>query len=368
MKIALATEILTQYGGGERVLDAFLGIWPEAPIFTLVYDPNKMGRYYGRYDVRPSFIQKLPGMPSNYKWSLPLMPKATESFDFSEFDVVLSNSSAYIKGIVTRPPTVHVAYVLTPTRYLWSDHDEYVQNAPIPGWLRPLMPPVFAYLKWWDLRAAQRADVMIGDSKTVAHRIKKYYNRTANGAIFPPVDTNRFQPAKKIGDYWLVVARQEPYKRTDLAIAAAVQLGLKLVVAGGGTRVGELQKLAGPTITFVGRVSDEELAKLYAEAIGLIFPQEEDAGITPLESMAAGRPVLAYGQGGAKETVVPGQTGEFFATQTVASLAEALSKFDPGRYDSAKIRHHAEQFDTKVFQTKIRQVVQEAYANSHRSR
>ncbi|MEK7460846.1 MAG: glycosyltransferase [Patescibacteria group bacterium] len=361
MKIALVTEILTQYGGGERVLDAFLEIWPAAPIYTLVYDPAKMSQFYSGRDIRPSFIQKLPGMPSHYKWALPLMPKAAESFDFSEFDVVLSNSSAYVKGVITRPPTVHISYVLTPTRYLWSDRDEYLKNAPVPGWLRPFMPPVLSWLKRWDYKAAARADVMIGDSKTVAERIHHYYGRRADGAIFPPVDTKRFTPAKKVGDYWFVVSRQEPYKRTDLAIAAANKLGLPLIVAGGGTRVRELESLAGPTIKFVGRVSDEELAKLYAEAIGLIFPQEEDAGITPLESMAAGRPVIAYGRGGARETVIPGLTGEFFDVQTVDSLAATLSKFDPSRYDSAKIRAHAETFDTKVFQAKIQKVVEEAY-------
>lgn len=361
MKIAIVTEFLTQSGGGERCLDAFLDLWPDAPVYTLVYDPEKMGAHYGRFDIRPSFLQKLPGMPKTYKWYLPFMPWAAESFDLSGYDVVLSNSSAYVKGVITRPPTVHVAYVLTPTRYLWSDRADYLKHAPVPAWVRPFLPPVLAYLKWWDWRAARRADVMIGDSEEVARRIKKYYGRTADGAIFPPVDTARFTPSENIGNYWLVVARQEPYKRTDLAIQAANQLGLRLIVVGGGTRVHELQKLAGPTIEFVGRVADEELAQLYAGAIGLIFPQEEDAGITPLEAMAAGRPVLAYGVGGARETVVPGVTGEFFDKQTVESLTDALSKFDPARYDTAKIRAQAETFATSVFQAKIKAVVEEAY-------
>jgi glycosyltransferase involved in cell wall biosynthesis len=202
---------------------------------------------------------------------------------------------------------------------------------------------------------------LIVNSNYIAERTKKYYQRTPDAVLFPPVDTKQFKIADKIGDYWLVLGRNEPYKRTDLAILAANQLGLKLKVVGGGTRLADLKAIAGPTIEFVGRVSDAELSDLYAHAIGLIFPPKEDAGMTPLEAMASGRPVIAYGEGGALESVVAGVTGEFFPKQTVESLVAVLRSFKPAKYDSQKIRAHAMKFDAEVFKKKIRAVVEEQY-------
>ncbi len=365
MRIALVHEFLTQYGGGERVLDAFLDVWPSAPVHTLVYDPSKVGEWYGTYDIRTSFIQKLPApKPAGYKWFLTLFPKAIESFDLRNFDVVLSDSSAFSKGVITHKPTVHVCYMHTPTRYLWSVTADYLKNAPIPSFIRPIMPPFMAYLRRWDYQAAQRPDYIIANSDTVAERIRTFYQREPDMILWPPVVTKRFTPHRRIGvgDYWLVVARQEPYKRTDLAIQAATQLGLKLVVVGSGSNVDAFRKLAGPTVHFMGRVSDKEVAELMAGAIGLIHPQEEDAGITMLEMMAAGRPVVAYGKGGATEVVIPGKTGELFAEQTVESLVTALSEFRAGRYDTGEIRAFAEQFDIAVFQKKIQEAIAEAIA------
>lgn len=354
MRVAFVHEFLTQYGGAERVLEALLDLWPDAPIYTSYYDEAKMGQYFGQYTIRPSFLQKLPApKPAGYKWFLPLMPKAFESFDFSDYDVVISNASAFSKGIRTKSPTVHLCYLLTPTRYLWSDRTTYLAEAPVPGFVRPIMPPVLHWLKKWDYRAAQRPDILIADSETTAERSRRYYDRNPDGVIFPPVNAARFHVTKKPGTYWLVVARQEPYKRTDLALSAATKLGLPLKVVGGGTKLGKLRELAGPTVEFVGRVPDAELAELYANAIGLIFPQLEDAGITPLEAMASGRPVIAFGQGGALETVVPGVTGEFFQEQTVDSLVACLENFRAERYDANRIRTHAESFDVPQFQEKL---------------
>lgn len=361
MKVAILNEFLTQYGGGERVLEAFLRVWPEAPIYTLYYDKDKMGKYFGQYDVRSSFLQRAPTfLPAGYKSLLPLMPTAIEQFDFSDYDLVISNTSAYTKGAKTKHPTVHVCYLLTPTRYLWSDTKDYLRDAPVPGYLRPILPPFWTYLRWWDYRAARRPDMMIADSETTAARSRKYYDRDPEHVLFPPVELANFSISPKIGDYWLVVARQEPYKRSDLAIAAATKLGVKLKVVGGGTKLDRLHQLAGPTVEFMGRVSDEELAELYRNAIGLIFPQLEDAGITPLESMASGRPVLAFGQGGALETVVPGVTGEFFAEQTIDSLANAMRQFKSNAYNPEKIRAHAASYDTAIFLEKFRSMVDEA--------
>lgn len=212
-------------------------------------------------------------------------------------------------------------------------------------------------LQKWDLQASKRPDYLIANSNYIAERTKKYYGRTPDAVVFPPVDTARFAIADKIADYWLVLGRNEPYKRTDLAIKAANELGLKLKVVGGGTKIKELQDIAGPTIEFLGRVTDGELVDLYAQAIGLIFPPKEDAGMTPLEAMASGRPVVAYGEGGALESVKAGVTGEFFAEQTVESLAAVLKNFDHTKYDPQKIREHAMQFDVARFKQKVSDIV-----------
>ncbi|MCL5795459.1 MAG: glycosyltransferase [Patescibacteria group bacterium] len=358
MKIALVHEFLTQYGGAERVLDAFLEIWPKATIHTLIYDKAKMGKYYDQYKIKTSFLQKFPAPPpARYKWWLPLYPKAIESFDFSDYDLVFSDSSAFAKGVITKKPTKHICYMHTPTRYLWSVTKEYLRDAPIPSIVRPIMPPVINLLKKWDFKAAQRPEYLIANSKNVAERIKKFYHRSANEIIFPPVDTKKFTIKNIPRDYWLVVGRQEPYKCTDLAIAAANKLKFKLVVAGSGTKIEKFTKIAGPTVKFVGRVSDEKLAELYTGSIGLIFPPEEDAGITPLEAMASGRPVMAYNAGGARETVIPGLSGEFFDQQTVASLVAKIAKFDYNKYDPIKIRNHALSFDKEIFKDKIKTAV-----------
>jgi len=360
MKVALVHEFLTQYGGAERVLDCFLEMWPDATIHTLIYDEKKMGRYYGKAKIKTSFLQNWPSFPpAGYKWWLALYPKAIEQFDFSGYDLVLSDSSAFAKGVITRHPTMHISYIHTPTRYLWSVTKEYLENAPIPKIIRPFMPPFINYLRSWDFKAAKRPDYMIANSENVAHRIKKFYRRNADEIIFPYVDCSRFTISKNKKKYWLTVGRQEPYKKTDLAIYAANKLGIDLVVVGSGTHMEEFKKIAGPTVTFTGRLSDKEIAKVFEDCIGFIFPPEEDAGITPLEAMAAGRPVIAYAQGGALESIIPGTTGEFFNDQTVESLVNVLKKFNPNKYDSELIRARAKEFDKEIFMTKIKNFINE---------
>lgn len=359
MKIALVHDFFTQWGGGERVLKTFSEIYPEAPIFLIVKDQKLIEEFLPGRTVIASFLQDWPGIPQAYKFYLILMPKAIESFDLSEFDIVLSDSSAFAKGVITKPPTKHVCYLHTPTRYLTSDKDEYIANAPIPLPLigRPVVKAIVRYLQKWDLQASKRPDYLIANSQFIAKRCQTYYGRTPDEVIFPPVDTKRFKIVDKISDYWLVLGRNEPYKRTDLAILAANKLGLKLKVVGGGTKLKELKKIAGPTVEFTGRVSDDELADLYAHAIGLIFPPKEDAGMTPLEAMASGRPVVAFGGGGALESVEAGVTGEFFVEQSVESLVEVLKNFRPETYDSRKIRAHALKFDKEIFKNKIKRLI-----------
>ncbi|MDP3992854.1 MAG: glycosyltransferase [bacterium] len=359
MNIALVHDFFTQWGGGERVLKTFSEIWPDAPIYVIAKDQKLVDEFLPGRKVISSFLQDFPGIPNSFKYYLALMPRAIESFDFSEFDVVLSDSSAYAKGAITTGRTKHICYLHTPTRYLTSDREEYLQNAPIPlpfiG--RPIVKIILKRLAKWDLAASKRPDYLIANSKYITARTEKYYGRTPDEIIFPPVNTKQFKVADTIGDYWLVLGRNEPYKRTDLAILAANQLRLKLKVVGSGTKMTELRTIAGPTVEFVGRVSDDKLADLYSHAIGLIFPPKEDAGMTPLEAMASGRPVVAYGEGGALESVVPGVTGEFFAEQTVESLSAVLKNFDVTKYDPAKIRAQAMKFDVSCFAEKLRAAV-----------
>lgn len=361
MNIVLVHDFLTQWGGGERVLKTFSEIWPEAPIYVLAADPKIVNEFFPGKTIHTSFLQKLPGMPRAFKYYLSLMPRAIESFDFSGFDVVLSDSSAYAKGAITKGKTKHICYLHTPTRYLTSDKAEYLASAPIPLPIigRPVVTAMLNQLAKWDLEASTRPNYLIANSHFIAERTKKYYGRTPDTILFPPVDTTMFHLAPKIGDYWLVLGRNEPYKRTDLAILAAGELALKLKVVGGGTKLTELKKIAGPTVEFIGRVSDSELADLYAQAIGLIFPPKEDAGMTPLEAMASGRPVVAFGQGGALESIVAGVTGEFFAEQTVESLVATLKNFNPANYNPQKIRTQAQKFDAKVFKENITRIVKE---------
>lgn len=365
MKIALVHDFFTQWGGGERVLKYISDIFPDAPIYFIAKDQKLVDEFLPGRKTVTSFLQDYPGMPSNYRYYLPLMPKAIESFDFSSYDVVLSDSSSYSKGVVTKGSTRHVCYMHTPTRYLTSDKDEYIATAPIPLPLigRPVVRAIANHLAKWDLKASKGPDYLIVNSEYIADRTRKYYKRNPDEVLFPPVDTKQFKLSDKVGDYWLVLARNEPYKRTDLAIMAANALGLKLKVAGGGTKLDELRALAGPTVEFVGRVSDSELADLYSNSIGLIFPPKEDAGMTPLESMASGRPVIAYGEGGALESVKAGVTGEFFADQTVDSLMSVLRKFNPKKYDPKKIREHSKQFDVERFKNRIEQIVKEQLKN-----
>lgn len=358
MKIALVHEFLTQYGGAERILDCFLEMWPDADVYTLIYDKKKMGKFYGKYKIKTSFLQKLPApAPAGYKWWLALYPKAIERFNLDGYDLVLSDSSAFAKGVITHKPTKHICYMHTPTRYLWSVTKEYLKDAPIPNIIRPIMPPFLNYLRKWDFKAAQRPDYIIANSLNVAERIKKYYHRNADAIIFPYVDTEKFNIKDGEKKYWLLVGRQEPYKKTDLAIMAANKLKINLIVVGSGTNAKKFTKIAGPTIKFVGRVKDQELIKYYQGCIGFIFPPEEDAGITPLEAMATGRPVIAYKAGGALETVKEGITGTFFNKQTPESLADTIKNFRLEKYNSKIIRNEAMKFDKNVFKIKIKNFI-----------
>lgn len=352
IKIALVNEELTQLGGAERVLDVLLEMFPTAPIFTLVWDKVKTRHKYDKFDVRTSFIQKMPFGVKKYKFYLPLIPLAIEKLDLKEYDFIISGASALIKGVKTNKNQIHLCYCHTPPRYLWIESKSYIKNAPIPFFIRPFMPLVLFFLRRWDLKASKRPDFYLANSKNVQTRIQKYYGRSSE-ILYPPIETEKFNIADKTDDYFLLVSRIEPYKKVDMVVEVFNQLDKKLKIVGSGTRKEKLSQGANDNIEFIGRVSDKDLPALYEKAHAFIFPQEEDFGITALESMAAGRPVIAYKKGGALETMVEGQTGEFFYPQTAKALIEVIKKFNNSKYNPSKIRAHAQKFDKAIFKTKL---------------
>lgn len=352
MKIALVHDHLTQEGGAERVLKAFHDMYPDAPIYTLVYDEKRLGKFFDKKSVRPSFLQKLPFGVKHYQWFLPLMPTATEGYDLSQYDVVLSSSSAFSKGIITRSTTLHLCYCHTPTRYLWMDTHNYIRGLRQGRFLKPLLPFLLTHLRIWDQLAADRVDKFIANSKTVQERIKKYYKRDSD-IIYPPVDVSHYSISEKIGDYYLAGGRLVAYKRFDVIVQAFNRLGLKLIIFGEGPESKKLKKIAGKHIQFVGKVSDQEKIELYRHCIAYIHPQEEDFGITLVQAAAAGRPAIALAAGGALETVVDGVTGTFFYDQDWAALVNAVLKFRPEQFDPYVIRQHALKFNNERFQKEL---------------
>ena len=360
LKVAIVHDWLTNIGGAERVVESLLKAYPQADIFTSVYHESALPQFKGK--VRTSFLQYWPLAKRKHQLFPVLRTLAFESFDFAGYDLVISSSSAEAKGIITPTETFHVSYIHTPVRYYWSNYDQYLKD-PGFGALNPLIrliTPFFVRrMRRWDFAAAQRPDILVANSATVAKRIKKYYKRDAQ-VVFPPVDIDRFHTKKaKQGDYLLVLSRLVAYKRFDLAVEACTQLGLKLVVAGDGPELARLRALAGPSVEFVGKLDDSEVTKLFEGCRGFVFPGEEDFGITPVEAMACGKPVIAFGKGGAAESVVDGKTGILFKEQSVDSVVAALKDFDSVKWDSKVIRARAEEFSEERFIHQIHEVIEE---------
>lgn len=357
-------DYLIQDGGAERVLRAFAEIWPKAPIFVLFHDKRRWPEFRGR-DVRTSVLEKLPGVHRYYRWTLPLMPAATEHHDLSEFDVVLSSSSAFAKGVITRPDALHICYCHTPTRYLWTETHSYIKDLRTNRGVKFFLPFVLTSLRMWDRTSALRVDRFLANSQTVAGRIKKYYDRDAE-VVYPAVDCRQFNIADKVGNYFLAGGRLVAYKRFDLVIEVFNRLRLPLIIFGTGPYEDRLRALAKKNVTFLGRVSDKERAKLFSQAIAFINPQLEDLGLMPLEAMASGRPVIAYGRGGALETVREGVTGTFFYEQTWEDLLNCVINFKPDNFSPGEIRRWAQHFDLEPFKRRLREYVEGAYREFQR--
>lgn len=352
LKVAIVHDWLVSYAGADRVVDCMHHVFPDAPIYTLVYDKEKMPTWFRDYDIRTTWIQKLPFATKLYKKLLPLMPGAFEALDLSEYDLVLSSSSSCSKGVITRPDAVHICYCHTPIRYVWDFYYTYRANAnPL---VRAVMPSQMHKLRQWDKCAADRVDYFIANSRYIAQRIKKYYRRDSD-VIYPCVHINQ-SPFVEKEDFYLVVGRFTWYKRIDLAVAACTKLGRRLVVIGTGDEESRLKAMAGPTVEFKGGgLSDEEVRGYYLRAKAFLFPGEEDFGITPVEAQSAGTPVLAFGRGGACETVEDGRTGLLFHAQTVESLAECIEKFEAEGVACSKeeIRAHSLSFSEARFEEEL---------------
>ena len=364
MKLALVHDYLAQDGGAERVLHALHEIWQAAPIFFLFHDRGKFPHFMAA-DVRESFIARVPFGRKKYQWLLPLMPIATERHNLHEFDVVISSTSAFAKGVLTRPETLHISYCHTPTRYLWTDTHEYIAELKYNRVIKAFLPRLIHRLRLWDKMSADRVDHFIANSDTVRQRIAKYYRRDAD-IIYPPVDTRQFRVAPEPGDYFAAGGRLVPYKRFDLVVQVFNRLRWPLKIFGIGPELEPLRAAARDNIQFLGRIDDREKAGLLSRAKAFIHPQVEDLGITPIESMASGRPVIAYPVGGATETVIPGVTGVFFKVQTWESLLDAVLHFDERAWDSARIREHALRFSADRFKLQIERYVEDRYEEFQR--
>lgn len=347
MRVAIAHEWLTTLGGSERVVETLLEEYPGAPVYTTFLSDRNLPESVRSWDVRTSFVQKLPLLHRVSQKYIPLFPLAFESFDLTGYDIVITSSSACSKGVLTGPETLNICYCYTPLRYAWQPHlDQRLGNA------NPLVKAgndlVVHYLRLWDRLASDRVDHFIAISDHVAARIAKFYRRES-AVIYPPVNVGRYPVVDCHRDYFLVVSRLVPYKRVELAVEAFTRLDLPLKIVGEGPEKARLQAMAGPNIEFLGFVPEADLPGLVSGCLALIFPGEEDFGIVPVEAMAAGRPVVGLARGGLTESAVDGKTAVMFPEPTAESLIDALSRFKPGDFDPARLSKHAAKFSKERF-------------------
>lgn len=353
LKVAIVAELLVKMGGAERVVKKLADMYPEAPIYTLLYDEDKCGSDFSSGRVRSSFLQKFPRfLRKRYRWLLKLMPYAIESFDLSDYDLVISSSSAFAHGAMTGSETVHVCYCHSPMRYAWDYAHEYFDQkwfGPVKKWLAK---GAMEKIRLWDKVASDRPDYYIANSEHVQQRIRKYYRLDCD-VIYPPVDVDKFSSSRKSKDYFLIVSTLANYKKIDLAINLFNKTGKKLVIIGDGPEREFLESIAADNIQFKGRLTDDECKKYFEECRAFIFPSEEDFGIAMIEALACGKPVLAYKEGGAKEFIRPGFNGEFFERQDLASMENGFARLllNENKYVAKDIRKDADKFAADRFES-----------------
>lgn len=362
--VALAHDYLNQNGGAERVVEQLHALFPDAPLYVSIYDRDRMPEAYRQWDIHPSFMQHLPGVMRHHQPYLPLYPLAMASFDLSKYELIVSSSSAFGKGVRVPRGALHVCYCHTPMRFAW-DYEAYAAREGFGRAVDIGIRPLLAALRRWDRATSARVDHFIANSRTVAVRIARVYGRDAT-VIYPPVETDRYAPPPGTPaapePFFFLVSRLVPYKRIDLAIQAANALGARLEIASTGRDRERLEALAGPTVRFLGWISDEEKREKYARCTATLFPAEDDFGIAQLEAMAAGRPVVAYGRGGSAESVRDGVTGILFPAQTVEAMADAMRRVQRQSWDRETIVAHARHFDASVFRTRMEEFLIDARA------
>ncbi|MFA4833440.1 MAG: glycosyltransferase [Patescibacteria group bacterium] len=362
MRVALIHDHLAQDGGAEKVLKVLTEMFPEAPIYTLLYEKKNADKYFKNRQIETSIIQKLPGGIKHYQWYMPFMPMAVEFFDLREYDLVISDTSSFAKGVITSTDTLHICYCHTPTRYLWDYTHQYINELKYNKYLKKIISLILNYIRVWDREAADRVDTYVANSETIKKRIKKYYRREA-AVIYPPVEIENFHISESQKDYFLIGGRLAPYKRVDIVVEAFKNSGKKLKIFGDGVDLERLKEIAAGSknIEFLGRVNDKAKAELYSNCQAFLNPQEEDFGITVVEAMASGRPIIAFRKGGATETVIEGKTGIFFDEQTPAAVAEAVENFSAKEWQPAEIRSQAERFSVEKFKRELGSFIEEEY-------
>ncbi len=366
--IALAHDYLNQNGGAERVVEQLHTLFPDAPLYTSIYDRERMPNTYREWDIHPSFMQHLPGVMRHHQPYVPLYPLAMASFNLADFPLIVSSSSAFGKGVRVPPGALHVCYCHAPMRFVWS----YESYAAREGFGRAVdvgIRPLLAALRRWDRATSARVDHFIANSRTVAVRIARIYGRDAT-VIYPPIETDRYTPPpgtpQEPEPFFFLVSRLVPYKRIDLAIRAANALGVRLEIASTGRDRAALEALAGPTVRFLGWISDDEKREKYARCTATLFPAEDDFGIAQLEAMAAGRPVVGYGRGGSAESVRDGVTGVLFPEQTVEAIVDAMRRVQSQSWDREMIIAHARRFDAAIFRTRMHDFLADAWERHQR--
>jgi glycosyltransferase involved in cell wall biosynthesis len=364
-RVALIHDFLLDVRGAERVFAALCELYPRADLFTAVYDEQGTEGWFSHRDVNTSFLQRLRPTARTFRPLLPLYPYAMEAMDLSGYDVVVSSSSAWAHGVLVDPEAVHVCYCHNPFRYAWNAREQTLRtHAPL---TRAALGIILKRWRMWDFIAAQRVDRYVANSETTRRRIGRYFDRDAT-VLHPPVETARFTPVSAPGEAYVVLSELMPHKRIDVAVQAFNRLGLPLIVVGNGPDARRLRRMAGPSVTFTGRVSDAEAAGLLARARALVVPATEEFGIAAVEAQAAGRPVIALREGGARETVADGVTGTFFDTPDPDALAAAVRRFDPLAVDPADCVRNARRFDVEHFRHGMRGVVDDALAGERAPR